>query len=531
MLRKLYKYHHQKNANKIVLQRWHRQLHKIPEHLQQVETEKDPEFSSMIMFYYHKAAQLLEKELIRQMDVYTYMTPEQKAQRVEGILQRIGSVNTALEVTFSIKRQNEYEVITGYRAHHSLHRLPLKGGIRYATDVTGSEVKALAAIMSFKCACVNIPFGGSKGGICIDPKRYSSDELQTITRRYTMELLKRNMIGPGVDVPAPDVNTSGREMAWMEDQYSKTFGFKDISAKAIVTGKPLHTGGVRGRESATGRGVWKSADIFLQDKDWMDQLGWQTGWQDKRIVIQGFGNVGSFAAKFVFEAGGKIVGIKEWDVSITNTEGIDIEDLLAYRDQNDSIKGYPKAQESKEDLLIADCDILIPCATQKVITSENAKDIRAKFILEGANGPTTPAAEKILIDRGVLILPDMFCNAGGVTVSYFEYLTNINHVSYGRMSAKRISQTINALFDSINESLSKCNIKCPHIEPSERLKRFRDAREEDIIDAALQTVMEMSALGIKKTAIKFNIRKDLRTAAYIWSTSKIFQVMDGSGMW
>ncbi|XP_002135011.2 glutamate dehydrogenase, mitochondrial-like [Drosophila pseudoobscura] len=529
MLRKLRKY--PREFTKISVQPWHRRLHKVPEHLQKVETEKDPEFSSMVMYYYHKAAQLLEKELIRQMDVYSYMTAEQKSQRVEGILLRIGSVNTALEVNFSIKREDRYEVITGYRAHHSLHRLPLKGGIRYATDVTGSEVKALAAIMSFKCACVNIPFGGSKGGICIDPKRYSFDELQTITRRYTMELLKRNMIGPGVDVPAPDVNTSGREMAWMEDQYSKTFGFKDISAKAIVTGKPLSSGGVRGRESATGRGVWKSADIFLQDKDWMDQLGWQTGWKDKRIVVQGFGNVGSFASKFAFEAGGKIVGIKESDVSLTNPDGIDIEDLLAYRGEKGSLKGYPKAEESKEDLLLADCEILIPCATQKVITSENAKDIKAKFILEGANGPTTPAAEKILIDRGVLILPDMFCNAGGVTVSYFEYLKNINHVSYGRMSAKRISQTINALFDSINESLSKCDIICPHIEPSERLKRFRDAREEDIIDAALQTVMEMSALGIKKTAIKFNIRKDLRTAAYIWSTLKIFQVMDGSGMW
>lgn len=203
--------------------------------------------------------------------------------------------------------------------------VPHSIGIRYAMDVDENEVKALAAIMTFKCACVNLPYGGSKGGVRLDPKNYTASELQTITRRYTMELLKRNMIGPGIDVPAPDVNTGPREMSWIVDQYSKTFGYKDINALAIVTGKPVHVGGINGRHSATGRGVWKSGDLFIQDKEWMDLIGFKTGWKDKRCIVQGFGNVGSFAAKFIHEVGAKVIGIKEFDVSLKNDEGIDIE--------------------------------------------------------------------------------------------------------------------------------------------------------------------------------------------------------------
>lgn len=510
-----------------------RSEHKMPEKLKSVETDEDPEFSSMVLYYYHKSAMIMEKELVKEMDKYAHMKPEERKARVAAILNLIGSVTTSLEVSFPIIKSNgSYEIITGYRAHHIRHRLPLKGGIRYATDVDESEVKALASIMTFKCACVNLPYGGSKGGIRIDPKKYTVNELQTITRRYTMELLKRNMIGPGIDVPAPDVNTSPREMSWIVDQYTKTFGYKDINAAAIVTGKPVHIGGINGRNSATGRGVWKAGDLFLQDKEWMDLLGWSTGWKDKTVVVQGFGNVGSYAAKFVHEAGAKVIGIKEADLSLYNKDGIDINDLFKYKEEKKSIKGYGKATESKEDLLKAECDILMPCATQKVITSENADEIKAKLILEGANGPTTPAGEKILLEKGVLLVPDLYCNAGGVTVSYFEYLKNINHVSYGKMNSKTTSQLIHEIINSINESLcGEKNLNLPEIEPNERLKLIRDCtKEAEIVDAALQTVMESAAAGIKTTANKFALCNDLRTAAYIWSIFKIFRAMESSGI-
>ncbi|XP_017046427.1 LOW QUALITY PROTEIN: glutamate dehydrogenase, mitochondrial [Drosophila ficusphila] len=509
-----------------------RNEHKIPEKLQSVETDKDPEFSAMVLYYYHKAAQTMEPELIKEMEKYPHMKAEERQARVSAILNMLGSVSTSVEVNFPIVRKNgTYEIISGYRSHHVRHRLPLKGGIRYALDVNESEVKALAAIMTFKCACVNLPYGGSKGGVCIDPKQYTVDELQTITRRYTMELLKRNMIGPGIDVPAPDVNTGPREMSWIVDQYQKTFGYKDINSSAIVTGKPVHIGGINGRHSATGRGVWKAGDLFLQDKEWMELLKWKTGWEDKRVIVQGFGNVGSFASKFVHEAGAKVIGIKEFDVSLYNKDGIDINDLFEYVEEKKTIKGYSKAEESKEELLTADTDILMPCATQKVITSENANDIKAKLILEGANGPTTPAGEKILLEKGVLLVPDLYCNAGGVTVSYFEYLKNINHVSYGKMNSKSTSQIITELLNSINESMQQCSDDYPEIKANKKLTKIRECtREADIVDSALQTVMESAAAGIKHMAHKFELCNDLRRAAYVWSAFKIFQALESSGI-
>ncbi|EDW67831.2 glutamate dehydrogenase, mitochondrial [Drosophila virilis] len=506
--------------------------HKMPERLKSVITDKDPGFSDMIAYYYHKAAQIMEKDLVKEMDQYPYFKPEEKQARVNAILNMIGSVCTSLEVNFPIVRKDgTYEIISGYRAHHVRNRLPLKGGIRFAMDVDEHEVKALAAIMTFKCACVNLPFGGSKGGIRIDPKNYTVKELQTITRRYTMELLKRNMIGPGIDVPAPDVNTSPREMAWIVDQYMKTFGHKDINAAAIVTGKPVHIGGINGRFAATGRGVWKSGELFVKDKEWMDLIGFKTGWEDKKVIVQGFGNVGTFAAKFVHEAGAKVIGVQEVDISIINEDGIDINDLMKYTAEKKTIKGYPNAQETQDNLLTAECDILMPCATQKVITSENAGDIKAKLILEGANGPTTPAGEQILLDKGVLIVPDLYCNAGGVTVSYFEYLKNINHVTYGKMSSKRSSQLIFEIVNSINESFSQGDSKFPEVKPNEPLKKIRDCTHEaDIVDAALQTIMEASVIGIKAAAHKFELCNDLRTAAYIWSIFKIFRALESSGI-
>ncbi|XP_055849988.1 glutamate dehydrogenase, mitochondrial [Episyrphus balteatus] len=505
--------------------------HVIPEHLKGIAESKNPEFSAMIQYYFHNAAQIMEKDMIEYLGKYPQMKPEEKENRVAVILNMIGNTSCCLEINFPItKNDGKYEIITGYRAHHTYHRLPLKGGIRYAMDVDLDEVKALSYLMTFKTACVNVPFGGAKGGVRIDPKTYSARDLQRITRRYTTELLKRHMIGPGIDVPAPDYGTSAREMSWLADQYQKTFGYMDINALAIVTGKPIHNGGIRGREAATGKGVWKATDMFLNDEDWMKLVGLKTGWKNKTAIVQGFGNVGSNTAKFVHESGCKVIGIKEMDCSLFDQKGIDIPALIEYKNLKNTIKGFPKSKETTNDLLIEKCDILFPCATHKILNADNANKVQAKIISEGANGPTTPAADKILKEKNVLMIPDLFCNAGGVTASYFEYLKNINHVSFGKLSSKRDQRMIDELLNSITESLQEGG-KCLKMRPNEALQELRDCNTEaEIVDYALQFVMETSAIGIMETANKYELCNDLRTAAYIWAIWKIFMTIESSGL-
>lgn len=509
----------------------YRFAHVIPKHLQEAAASKDPEFSSMVQYYFHKAAQQMEPDMLKYLDKHPHMTPADKANRVKVILNIMGNAACCLEVNFPIKRSDgSYEIITGYRSHHTYHRLPLKGGIRYAMDVDLDEVKALSYLMTFKTACVNVPFGGAKGGVRIDPQKYTAEDLKRITRRYTTELLKRHMIGPGIDVPAPDYGTSAREMSWLADQYQKTFGYTDINASAIVTGKPIHNGGIRGREAATGNGLWKATEMFLNDKDWMKMINLKTGWKDKTAIVQGFGNVGSHTARLVHETGCKIIGIQELAVSLYEPNGIDIPALMEYSIKNKTIKGFPKAKETKNNLLYEKCDILFPCATQKVLTSENAGKVQAKIIGEGANGPTTPAADLILQKKNCLVIPDLFANAGGVTVSYFEYLKNINHVSYGKLSSRRGQRTIDELLSSIQKSMQDSG-NCVKIEANEALQELRDCNTEaDIVDYALQFVMESSALGIMETANKYALCNDLRTAAYIWAVWKIFMTIESSGL-
>ena len=302
------------------------------------------------------------------------------------------------------------EVFTGFRVQHSIARGPAKGGVRYAPDVTLDEVRALASWMTWKCAVVNIPFGGAKGGIIVDPKKLSLSELEKMTRRYTAELIE--FLGPEKDVPAPDMNTNEQTMAWMMDTFSMHMR---QTVTAVVTGKPINIGGSRGRREATGRGVMINCDEALR-KFGMDR-------ESTRVVIQGFGNVGSNAAKLMADAGYKITGIAEYDGGLYNPHGINIDNLLEYRDRNKTIAGFPEAEpaDSKE-LLLSDCEILIPAATENVITSQNASGIKAKIICEGANGPTTAAADEILADKRVFIIPDILANAGGVTASYFEWV-------------------------------------------------------------------------------------------------------------
>jgi glutamate dehydrogenase (NAD(P)+) len=335
----------------------------------------------------------------------------QKLNLDEGLWRVLRYPSREIIVHIPVQMDNgNLEVFTGFRVQHSVARGPAKGGIRYSPDVTLDEVRALASWMTWKCAVVNIPFGGAKGGVICDPKRMSRSELERMTRRYTAELIE--FIGPEKDVPAPDVNTNEQVMAWIMDTYSMHMR---QTVNAVVTGKPVALGGSRGRREATGRGVMTIADESLK------KLGLNR--EDSRVIIQGFGNVGSNAARLMHDAGYKIVAIAEWDGGLYNSNGIDIDALWEYKEQNRTVQGFPGAEKANSgELLETECAILIPAATENVITSRNADRIKAKILIEGANGPTTAAADEILADKGVFVVPDILANAGGVTTSYFEWV-------------------------------------------------------------------------------------------------------------
>lgn len=302
------------------------------------------------------------------------------------------------------------EVYTGFRVQHSIARGPAKGGVRYSPDVTLDEVRALASWMTWKCAVVNIPFGGAKGGIIVDPKKLTITELERLTRRYTAELIE--FLGPEKDVPAPDMNTNEQTMAWMMDTFSMHMR---QTVTAVVTGKPINVGGSRGRREATGRGVMINCDEAIRK--------FNMSRENCRVIVQGFGNVGSNAAKLMSDAGYRVIGIAEYNGGLYNSKGINIDALLEFRDRNKGIVGFNGAEAAdSRELLVTDCDILIPAATENVITSQNAASIKAKIICEGANGPTTAAADEILADKKVFVIPDILANAGGVTASYFEWV-------------------------------------------------------------------------------------------------------------
>ena len=433
-----------------------------------------------------------------------------------GILEQNKQCNAVYRMHFPVKVGDKIEVIKAYRVQRSHHKSPCKVGIRFATNVNLDEVMALAALMTFKCAIVNVPFGGAKGGITIDPKKYTPYELEKITRRYTSELIKKNFIGPGIDVPAPDYGTGEREMAWIADTYM-SMRTGEIDALGCVTGKPVTQGGVRGRREATGLGVFYGLREVCNMPEVMKRLGLPTGVEGKRVVVQGLGNVGYHTAKFFQEAGAKIIGIAEYEGAVYNVDGLDIEALVQHRNSTKSILNFKGATNfaKNTEALEMECDILIPAALENVINGENAPRVKAKIIGEAANGPLTPEADEIFIKKGILVVPDMYLNAGGVTVSYFEWLKNLSHVRYGRME-KRFTENMNGYIIGQMEKLTGKTVN-----GGEKELILHGPDEVDLVRSGLEETMITATREIMDCWHKNPQIPDMRTAAYVVAIDKV----------
>jgi len=435
----------------------------------------------------------------------------------KGILEQIKACNSIYSMRFPVKMDDgRIEVIEAYRIQHSQHKSPCKGGIRFSLAVNQDEVMALAALMTYKCAIVNVPFGGAKGGIKISPRSLSAYELEKITRRYTAELVKKNFIGPGIDVPAPDYGTGEREMAWIVDTY-QSLKPGEIDAAGCVTGKPISLGGVRGRKEATGLGVFYGVREVCQMPDVMKKQGLEVGIQNKKVIVQGLGNVGYYSAKFFREHGAKVIAIAEYEGAIYNENGLNEEEVFQHRKATGSILNFPGATniEKSSDALELACDILIPAALENVIDANNAPKIKAKIIGEAANGPLTPEADEIFAQRGILVIPDMYLNAGGVTVSYFEWLKNLSHVRYGRLE-KRFTENANInILNQIEELTGK------KVTESEKNIIAHGPDEIDLVHSGLEETMITATREIMQIWKDNPSIPDMRTAAYVCAIDKV----------
>ncbi len=438
----------------------------------------------------------------------------------KGLAEKIRVCNSTYTVRFGVKLRGDFHTFTGYRSVHSEHAEPVKGGIRYALSVNQDEVEALAALMTYKCAIVEVPFGGSKGGLCINPRDWSEDELERITRRFAFELIKRDLINPSQNVPAPDMGTGEREMAWIADQY-KRMNTTDIDARACVTGKPLNAGGIRGRTEATGRGIQYALQDFFRYKDDVKVSGLTGSLKGKRIIVQGFGNVGYHAAKFLQEEDeARITHILEYNGGLVNEKGIMVQAAKDWFTEHGSFQGYSGGTfvEKTEPLFEAECDILIPAAMEGVIHLGNAARIDANLIIEAANGPITAGADEILRKKGTVIIPDMYANAGGVTVSYFEWVKNLSHIRFGRMQRREEEARHRMLIDEIERATGS------KVSKMFKEKYIKGADELTLVRSGLDDTMRGAYSGMRELWHSKRLGDetfDLRTAAYMISIQRV----------
>jgi len=471
--------------------------------------EKEPSFRESVDLLYMRAA--------TQMDI------------PDDMINKIRIVNSTYKVNFGVKLRGKIITFTGYRSVHSEHAEPVKGGIRYAMSVNQDEVEALAALMTYKCALVEVPFGGSKGGLCIDPRAWNAEEMERITRRFAFELIKRDLINPSQNVPAPDMGTGEREMAWIADQYHR-MNTTDINARACVTGKPLEAGGIRGRVEATGRGVQYGIREFFRHESDKKMAGLSGSLAGKRVIIQGLGNVGYHAGKFLQEEDDcKIIGVIEYDGAVVNENGIDIETLKSHIAETGGVRDYPHGtyHEEGSKVLEHDCDILIPAALESVINKENAGRIKARLIVEAANGPVTAGGDEILRKNGTVIIPDMYANAGGVTVSYFEWVKNLSHIRFGRMQRRQEEARQEMIIEALETMTGK--------EFPEKLRGMfvSGADELTLVRSGLDDTMRGAYNSMRELwheKLKDNPNMDLRTAAYMIAIKRVVSSYGALGL-
>ena len=437
----------------------------------------------------------------------------------EGMAKYIRNVNNVYQVRFPVKIKGKVETFIGWRAVHSDHRLPAKGGIRFAPNVNQDEVEALAALMSYKCALVDVPFGGSKGGLLINPKKYERDDMERITRRFAYELIQKDYISSSTNVPAPDMGTGQREMSWIVSTYA-AHRPDDINYLASVTGKPVTMGGIQGRVEATGRGVVFGLREFFRHPDDVKNANLEGNLlEDKTVIIQGLGNVGYYTASILEdEDRAKIIAILEWDGALYDPNGIDVQDVYQYKiDNKGGVKGYTKAQyfEDGKALLEKECDILIPAAMEGVINRTNAANIQAKVIAEAANGPVTFAAEVLLKEKGTVIIPDVYLNAGGVTVSYFEWIKNLSHIRFGRMQRRYEESKSETIIKAIEQTGNKI--------PQDLIEKLsQGASELDLVRSGLDDTMRKAFQEIRDRYWANNKIDSYRTAAMALAIEKIY---------
>ena len=434
-----------------------------------------------------------------------------------GLVEKIRVCNATYTVRFGVRLRGDIQTFTGYRSVHSEHMEPVKGGIRFATSVNQDEVEALAALMTYKCALVEAPFGGSKGGLCIDPRKWDEEELERITRRFAYELVKRDLIHPSQNVPAPDMGTGEREMAWIADQYSR-MNTTDINARACVTGKPISSGGIQGRTEATGRGVQYALQEFFRHPEDIKAAGMSGTLDGKRIIVQGLGNVGYHAAKFLSEEDGcKIIGVLEYNGCVTNPNGIDIEALKKHLIEHGSPDGFTggKIHLADAPIMEMDADILVPAAMEGVVNLENAARIQTPLIIEAANGPVTSGADEILRKKGCVIIPDMYANAGGVTVSYFEWVKNLSHIRFGRMQRRQEEDRHRLLINELE------NVSGQKLSDTFKQRYLHGAGELELVRSGLEDTMRGAYQDMRKVWHERSDVEDLRTAAYLVAIGKV----------
>ncbi|MFN4203828.1 MAG: Glu/Leu/Phe/Val family dehydrogenase [Tabrizicola sp.] len=472
---------------------------------------KEPSFRESVDLMFNRAAKLMD------------LSP--------GLEQKIRVCNSTYTVRFGVRLRGKIETFTGYRSVHSEHMEPVKGGIRYALSVHQDEVEALAALMTYKCALVETPFGGSKGGLCIDPRQWDEHELEQITRRFAYELIKRDLIHPAQNVPAPDMGTGEREMAWIADQYAR-MNTTDINAKACVTGKPPHAGGIQGRVEATGRGVQYALREFFRHKEDLAKAGLTGSLDGKRVIVQGLGNVGYHAAKFLSEEDGcKVIAVIERDGALTDPMGLNIEDIRQWMNRHGGLAGYPNATHVADGAPVMEepCDILIPAAMEGVINLGNAERIKAPLIIEAANGPITFGADEILRRKGCVIIPDMYANAGGVTVSYFEWVKNLSHIRFGRMQRRAEEARSRLLVEELERLSADKGLGWTLAEDFK--ERFLTGSDElALVRSGLDDTMRTAYQAMREVWHSRQDVEDLRVAAYIVSIGRVAQTYRSKGL-